>query len=441
MVLTKWKIPPTPAAAPSTPASASLTKDSESNPSESQRKPPRPPRRRLQHIATVRGNRHEKTSSNHTGHTDQILTVAASSDGSYVVTGGVDRRLIIWDAEHLTPLKVFTQHRDAITSLAFRRGLSNQLYSASKDRTIKLWSVNEKAYIETLFGHQDEIVDIGALASERCVSVGARDRTARLWKVVEETQLVFRGGSTKNREGEKDDEREGSIDRIALIDEETFITGSDNGALNLWNVHKKKPIFTVHTAHGLDPPSSAEDLSASASPATHDADILPPQRPHPRWITALTTVPYSDLVLSGSWDGYIRAWRVSSDKRRLDPVAALGGGDLRGFVNDIVVFERAADKRTGNGGMDDEALYGGSTGGARGETQGVCILAAVGPEHRFGRWTKIKKGRNGIVVFQVDPRRTMTNGETNGSTAVEHVDGIDREADGNGGDELDNVPT
>ena len=49
------------------------------------------------------------------------------------------------------------------------------------------FSLDELAYVETLFGHQDEIVDIDALAQERCVSVGARDRTARLWKVVEET--------------------------------------------------------------------------------------------------------------------------------------------------------------------------------------------------------------------------------------------------------------
>jgi len=80
------------------------------------------------------------------------------------------------------PLRVYDKHRDAVTGLAFRRG-SNQLYSSSKDRTIKIWSLDELAYIETLFGHQDEVVDVAALAQERLVSVGARDRTARYWKV------------------------------------------------------------------------------------------------------------------------------------------------------------------------------------------------------------------------------------------------------------------
>jgi len=33
---------------------------------------------------------------------------------------------------------------------------------------------------------------------------------------------------------------EGSMDRVAMIDEETFVTGSDNGSIALWVIHKKK---------------------------------------------------------------------------------------------------------------------------------------------------------------------------------------------------------
>jgi ribosomal RNA-processing protein 9 len=189
------------------------------------------PRRRPKQVAFVKGNRHKVQDSSYQGHVDQILTVAASQDGKFVVTGGKDRRLIVWNAADLIPLRVFTHHRDAVTSLAFRRG-TNQLYSGSRDRTIKIWSLDELAYVETLFGHQDEVVDIAALAQERCVSVGARDRTARLWKVVEETQLVFRGGGEKKGKTSKG-YTEGSIDRVAIIDEEMFITGSDNGFVDL----------------------------------------------------------------------------------------------------------------------------------------------------------------------------------------------------------------
>ncbi|MCJ1414705.1 pre-rRNA processing protein [Xylographa parallela] len=378
------------------------------------KKPP-PPRRRPIKLLTSRGNTHNASDPTYKHHTAPILTVAASSDGRFVATGGADKRLIIWSAADLTPLRVFTQHRDAITGLAFRRG-TNQLYSSSKDRTIKTWSLNELAYVETLFGHQDEVVDVAALAQERCLSVGARDRTVRLWKVVEETQLVFRGGGGERRSRNQGKEAgssfaEGSIDRVAMIDEEMFVTGADNGSLSLWTMHKKKPVFTLPLAHGLDPALKPEEAYAEQNP-----DQKVPSSPQPRWITALATVPYSDLIVSGSWDGWIRVWKVSADKRRIEAVGTVGraqgagngphvimedatdleqqkvavGDDrsveeeqaVRGVINDISIFERGERRKDG--------LY---------------IVAAVGTEHRFGRWKKVH-GKNGAVVFTI--RKTIS---------------------------------
>lgn len=358
---------------------------------------PRAVRRRPTKLIGTRGNRKMSGVASYQHHTAPILCVAASSTGRFVATGGADKRLIIWSAEDLKPLRVFTQHRDAVTSLVFRKG-TNQLYSTSKDRTIKTWSLDELAYVETLFGHQDEVVDVAALGMERCVSVGARDRTARVWRIVEETQLVFRGGgSSDKKKGRKDNDgvatatsfNEGSIDRVALIDEDTFVTGSDNGSLSLWSLQKKKPVFTLPLAHGLDPAVKPEEFSADVHPSSKVPDR------QPRWITALATVPLSDLIISGSWDGEIRIWKVSEDKRTLESVGFVGKvgsaeghqerlefavekpQSINGYINDLSVFER------GDRGRD-----------------GLCIVAAVGSEPRLGRW-KTVKAKNGAVVFEV----------------------------------------
>ncbi|KAK1964815.1 WD domain-containing protein [Colletotrichum sublineola] len=358
------------------------------------KKPPAPPRKKPELQNWLRGNLHNATKKSFQRHVEKILCVAASPDGKYVVTGGEDRRLIIYEAETLKPIRVFTHHRDAITGLAFRRG-TNQLYSCSKDRTVKVWSLDELAYVETLFGHQDEIVDIDALAQERCVSVGARDRTARLWKVAEETQLVFRGGAIDKKSRPDIDPRslphEGSMDRVAMIDDELFVTGSDNGSLALWSVTKKKPLHIFPMAHGLEQALRPDEVSADHNP---DPSIVPP--PQPRWITALKTIPYSDVILSGSWDGCIRVWRLSEDKRKLEAAGVLtseaeqasraskgkpedASGGLKGVINDIAIFER----------------------GERGQ-DGICVVAAVGKEHRLGRWQMRKgKGKNGGYVFEV----------------------------------------
>ncbi|KAK4110628.1 WD40 repeat-like protein [Canariomyces notabilis] len=383
------------------------------------KKPPAPPKRKPERICFAKANPSKAKDKTYQGHIGAPIAVKASQDGKYVVTGGVDRRLVVHNAADLKPIRAFTQHRDAITGLAFRRG-TNQLFSCSRDRTVKVWSLDELAYVETLFGHQDEILDIDALAQERCVSVGARDRTARYWKVPEESQLVFRGGgdggaSKKHKLPPNIDPasaaHEGSMDRVAMIDDEIFVTGSDNGDLALWSIQRKKPLHVVPRAHGIEPPLKPSEASADADP---DPKVVP--APQPRGITALRTIPYSDVIISGSWDGCIRVWRLSEDKKKIEAVGILGGaspssgstpptttsssssstmpngvngeekslgqepsGDLvRGIVNDIAMFER------GDRGRD-----------------GLCVVAVTGKEMRLGRWKYMKEGRCGAVVFEV----------------------------------------
>lgn len=107
-------------------------------------------------------------------------------------------------------------------------------------------------YVETLFGHQDFVTSIDSLRGETAVTCGGRDRTVRYWKIVDETQLVFRGGGrSKLRDlleggafegmdvdgGEKkkiEEQKtyvEGSMEVVCMIDETTFLSGGDSGCV------------------------------------------------------------------------------------------------------------------------------------------------------------------------------------------------------------------
>ena len=98
-------------------------------------------------------------------------------------------------------------------------------------------------FIHDRFGHQDLIVGLDTLSKERCVTVGSRDKTMRLWKIPEESQLVFRGGGgitvsedlvvmddlRKNEKRKGNTSTGGSIDVVAMIDEDNFLSGDDSG--------------------------------------------------------------------------------------------------------------------------------------------------------------------------------------------------------------------
>ena len=392
--LTKWELPP-----PTDPRRKAYSSQ-------------KPVRRRPTKLLEARGDSSKAKDKDYSYHTAPILAVAASSTGKFLATGSLDKKIIVYDTATLNPLRVFTQHRDAVTALSFQPG-TNQLYSASRDRTVKVWSMNELAYVETLFGHQDSVVDIAAYPGvERCLSVGARDRTARIWKVIEETQLVFRGGSGSSGNNSKPVSRkpasgkpgsaveakkyaEGSIDRVAVIENDVFVTGSDNGSLCLWNSQKKKPVFTQPLTHGLEEPLRPDEASAEV----HLGPDFRLPEPQPRWVTALASVPLSDLVVTGSCDGCVRIWAVGKEKRSLKPLGVLDRSDAtseaidgnagekelgaKGFVNDLKVFER----------------------GERGQ-ESLCVIAAFSSEHRLGRWSagKGSGGSGGVLMWEI-PRR------------------------------------
>lgn len=82
------------------------------------------------------------------------------------------------------------------------------------------------------------------------MTTGARDRTCRWWKLEEEVQLVFRAGvrsteghgkkaevqegavvaqPAKANKGKGKEFVEGSVDVVAMLDDQHFVSGGDSG--------------------------------------------------------------------------------------------------------------------------------------------------------------------------------------------------------------------
>lgn len=318
-------------------------------------------RGKAQRVKHSRGGRqHVAVSStpsqNH--HCGAILCVAVSDDGRYVVTGGEDARLLVWSLENLTCLRVM-ETRAAVNAVTFRKNL-DQLYAACADLRIRTYSVAQMAQLEILYGHQDNITDISALARELCVSVGSRDKTAMYWKIADELRLTFRGGDLG-----KAPYSEGSLDAVAMLDETHFVSGSDNGNVSLWLLLKKKPVHTQRTAHGVAPAFLPQAASAEADQQLAQQQIPQPQ---PHWITAVHAVAYLDIFVTGSYDGAVRFWQVDHDRFRL--FALLGLVPVRGCVVGITSAEVAGK---------------------------LVVCVATSKEHRLGRWLKVD-GRNALVT-------------------------------------------
>lgn len=262
------------------------------------------------------------------GHVGHVLSVAVADHhgGSIFASGGTDRLVRIWDARAGKQVEALRGHRGAVNALAFREG-SMQLFSGSADRTVKIWNIDEMAYVETLFGHGAEVCAVDSFAKERAVSCG-RDGTMRLYKVLDGSQLVFRRALTS------------SLDAVAMVNEQRYLSGGDDGAVSLWHVNKKRPVSVIANAHGSGTGADA-------------------------WISSVAAGRNSDLAASGAGDGFVRLWECADRPPALKPVASVSTGP--GFVNGI-----------------------GFGGRCR------VLVAAVGQEPRLGRWERQQGVKSGL---------------------------------------------
>ncbi|XP_071960228.1 U3 small nucleolar RNA-interacting protein 2-like isoform X2 [Antedon mediterranea] len=220
---------------------------------------------------------------------------------------------------------------------------THQLFSASHDRSVKVWNLDEMAYVETLFGHQDSITAIDSLTRDRAITAGSRDNTIRIWKIPEESQLVFKNQS-------------GSIDCVRLINEEHMISGGEDGSVAIWSIMKKKPIVVVPKAHDN---------------ATSSEGGLPQEN----WISSVAALHNSDLVATGSRDSFVRLWLCGAGYRSLTPLFNI---PVMGTVNDLQFT-----------------------------SDGRHLVAAVGQEHKWGRWWRLKNAKNSIVIVKLNRKGEM----------------------------------
>ena len=82
------------------------------------------------------------------GHTKQVNTISASSDGKYLASAGKDRKIIIWNLEKFTITKKIQGGANSITSMAFSNN-GNFMFLTYNDGSNRIWNLANKGQMLT----------------------------------------------------------------------------------------------------------------------------------------------------------------------------------------------------------------------------------------------------------------------------------------------------
>jgi ribosome assembly protein 4 len=118
------------------------------------------------------------------GHKNHVLCTAWSPCGSRFVSADKNGVLIVWDPT--TGKSIFTKraHLRWITSMAFepihQNALGERLATSSRDGTTKIWNLRTQQCLATLSGHADS-VECVKWGGQGLIYTASRDRTIKVW--------------------------------------------------------------------------------------------------------------------------------------------------------------------------------------------------------------------------------------------------------------------
>ncbi|MCB1193496.1 MAG: PD40 domain-containing protein [Leptospiraceae bacterium] len=171
-----------------------------------------------------------------TGHSDSVLSVALSPNGSILATASGDKSAKLWDIKTGKEMQTLSAHGEQVNSVSFIPD-GNILATASNDKTIKLWDVRTGKEIRTLEGHSHFVRSASFSPDGKMIVTGSEDATIRLWD-------VKTGKEIRTLEG-----HDAPVISVSFSpDGNMVVSGSLDTTIRLWDVKTGEKIqtFTGH---------------------------------------------------------------------------------------------------------------------------------------------------------------------------------------------------
>lgn len=219
--------------------------------------------------------RHKPEITIHSGHAGSITTLAFSPDGRFLLSGGSDSTLKIWDTTNWRLVRTLSAPVWGITTAALSPD-GQKVVSANGDKTLNLWDITTGQLLQTLKGHSEIVSSVAYSPDSRFVLSGSDDTSVKLWDVATGREIrSFIGHS-------------GSVVSVAFHPNGQWIlSASVSGEITLWECETGA---VVRSLTGLN--KTVDHGSGNRTQAIFTPD--------------------GKFVLSGSYDKVLRLWETST---------------------------------------------------------------------------------------------------------------------------------
>lgn len=282
-----------------------------------------------------------------TGHRQWITWLAwkplhLDPECRFLASSSKDGTVRLWDTLLSTCTLILSSHLQSVTCVKW--GGTNLLYTASQDRTVKVWRAEDGVLCRTLQGH-GHWVNILALSTDYVMRTGAFDPAKA---TVVHQEVTDTGEELQKKALER-------YNTVKGLQQERLVSGSDDFTLYLWNPEEEKKPVCRMTGHQqlINDVKFSPDTRLIAS-ASFDKSVklwdgktgqfIATLRGHVNRVYQVAWSADSRLICSGSSDSTLKVFDVTKKKILLD---------LPGHADEVYAVDWSPDgQRVASGGKD-----------------------------------------------------------------------------------------
>jgi WD40 repeat protein/tetratricopeptide (TPR) repeat protein len=320
------------------------------------------------------------------GHTGWSSNLKFSADGKYLLSAGVDMKILLWEVASGDLIHKYEQgHDGAVTSVAFAPD-GRSFVSGAHDSTVIRWSIDPVVIQQRLSGHREGVWAVAVRSDGRVALSGSADDQMIAWDL--------QTGAVRQTFQQHTDR----IWDVAFSpDGYQALSGSSDKTMILWDVETGEQLDTVEhkaevfaVAFGRDGRialSSARDRTFTLWKITPNWRMDPvgqELRGHLGAVRDIAVATQSDRALSAGEDGFIILWDLTARQ----PISTFVGHEAA-----VTSVDFSPDEHT--------ALSGGY--------DGSLILWDLTTGKEIRRFSKSHRAEVSKVVFSPDGTRALSS--------------------------------
>jgi WD40 repeat protein len=242
-----------------------------------------------------------------------VTGIAFSADDKFIVGGGAEGVVRIWDVATGGEMKVLRAHTGWVTGVAYAPD-GRTVLSCSVDQTARLFDLPRSE--SSVPGHMGKALSIAVSRDGKYAATGSEDKTVKVWDLATGREIATLSGS------------EAHVSAVTFVGKDQVAAGtasrSADKKIRVWNFTNGRELFSTPTATAISMAAS-EDGSRIGMAWANDGreggfDVYPglsnkPETVKGGKINAAAISPDAAWGVTGSEDGIIRIWDLARKER------------------------------------------------------------------------------------------------------------------------------